>query len=42
MPMSWRRQVLPDLRHAVADAEDAGRTCLAARDYLVALEEELP
>lgn len=40
-PVSWRREVLPDLRKAIADCEAAGGRCPAAREYTVALEEEL-
>lgn len=39
---SWRRHVLPELRCAIGEAEASGETCLVARDYVVALEEELP
>lgn len=40
-PVSWRRQVLPDLVAAIAAAEAAGEPCGAAREYVAALEEEI-
>lgn len=41
-PASWRRHVLPELRAAICDSEEVSdESCLAAREYVIALEEEL-